>query len=375
MSTVTLTYLRKDFGAVPVVCGITLTVQEGEFVALLGPSGCGKTTTLRLIAGFETPTAGEIRIRERTVSGAGCFVPPEARHVGMVFQSHAVWPHMTVEQNVAYPLKLRGLPPADRLKRARQMLELVQLPGLEARFPHQLSGGQQQRVALGRALAMEPEVLLLDEPLSNLDAHLRKEMRLEIKALQRRLGITVLYVTHDQEEALSLADRMAVMGHGLIHQMGSPEEVFEQPADPFVARFMGCNTFLPCEVAGPDRVRLLLGGEAILVSCPLRAEAAGRGSLGVRAEDVHLGLEGANLLEGRVTFRTYRGGVFEVGVSVGDHLVSLLTSEAVKEGETVHLRLGRACFFPEALCRTAEASAAGRETGAGYGLSPSPSGG
>ena len=375
MSAVTLKDLRKDFNAVPVVCGVSLSVQEGEFVALLGPSGCGKTTTLRLVAGFEMPSGGEIRIRERTVSGAGCFVQPESRNVGMVFQSHAVWPHMTVEQNVAYPLKLRGLSPTERWERARQMLTLVQLPGMEGRFPHQLSGGQQQRVALARALAMEPAVLLLDEPLSNLDAHLRREMRMEIKALQRRLGITVLYVTHDQEEALSLADRLAVMGHGVIHQIGSPEEVFEGPADPFVARFMGCSTFLPCEVAGPDQIRLLLEGEAASVSCALAAGTSGRGILGVRAEDVHLGQDGPDVLKGSVAFRTYRGGAFEVGVNVGKHLISLLTTTPVKEGETVHLHLGRVCFFPEAPWEGADTGLAVQQDGAAPAVLPPRSGG
>ncbi|MBI2001777.1 MAG: ABC transporter ATP-binding protein, partial [candidate division NC10 bacterium] len=286
MPAVELQNLWKDFHSVPAVCGIHLSVQEGELLALLGPSGCGKTTTLRTVAGFEVPTAGEIRIRGKTMSGPGHFVPPEARNVGMVFQSYAVWPHMTVEANVAYPLKLRGLPAAERRERTRRVLELVQLPGLEFRFPHQLSGGQQQRVALARALNMEPAVLLLDEPLSNLDAQLRKEMRLEIKALQRRLGITILYVTHDQEEALTMADRIAVMGSGVIHQVGTPEEVFEQPADRFVAEFMGCTTFLPCEVAGVNRVRLLLGEGAPCVSCPLPAGATGRGVLGIRAQEV-----------------------------------------------------------------------------------------
>ena len=259
MPAVELENLRKEYDSIPTVCGIDLSVGEGEFLAVLGPSGCGKTTTLRMVAGFEVPTAGAIRIRGRIVSGPETFVPPEARNVGMVFQSYAVWPHMTVEANVSYPLKLRGVPSSERLRRTRRVLELVQLVGFDERFPHQLSGGQQQRVALARALNMEPAVLLLDEPLSNLDARLRKEMRIEIKALQRRLGITVLYVTHDQEEALMLADRIAVMGGGLIHQMGTPEEVFEHPGDRFVAEFMGCTTFLPCEVAGPERVRLLLG--------------------------------------------------------------------------------------------------------------------
>ncbi len=214
MPAVQLENVSKAFHSVPAVRGIDLAVQDGEFLALLGPSGCGKTTTLRMVAGFEVPTAGEIRIRDRIVSGPGHFVPPEARNVGMVFQSYAVWPHMTVEGNVSYPLKLRGLSPADRRERTRQVLELVQLPGLEGRFPHQPSGGEEQRVALARALNMEPAVLLLDERLSNLDAQLRKEMRLEIKALQRRLGIAILYVTHDQEESLTMADRVAVMGRG-----------------------------------------------------------------------------------------------------------------------------------------------------------------
>jgi len=346
MPAVELLDLRKHYDSVPAVCGINLAVHEGEFLALLGPSGCGKTSTLRMVAGFEVPTLGEIRIRGRTVSGPGGFVPPEARNVGMVFQSYAVWPHMTVEANVGYPLKLRGIPVQERRERTRRVLELVQLSGLEDRFPHQLSGGQQQRVALARALNMEPAVLLLDEPLSNLDARLRKEMRLEIKALQRRLGITILYVTHDQEEALTLADRIAVMGRGVIHQTGFPEAVFDQPADRFVAEFMGCTTFLPCEVAGPDRVRLLLGEEAPCVACALAAGASGRGVLGVRAEDVHLTREGAGVLVGRVTFRTYRGGCFEVHMRVGDHDIPMLSSVAAKEGETVRIGLGRVYFFP-----------------------------
>jgi iron(III) transport system ATP-binding protein len=340
--------LYKAFHSVPAVCGIHLAVQEGELLALLGPSGCGKTTTLRMVAGFEVPTAGEIRIRGRTVSGPGCFVPPEGRNVGMVFQSYAVWPHMTVEANVGYPLRLRGLPAAERRARTRRVLELVQLPGLEGRFPHQLSGGQQQRVALARALNMEPALLLLDEPLSNLDAQLRKEMRVEIKALQRRLGIAILYVTHDQEEALTMADRVAVMGRGLIHQVGSPQEVFEQPGDRFVAEFMGCTTFLPCEVVGSNRVRLLLGEETPCVPCPLPPGMSGRGILGIRAQDVALAPAGSEALRGRVTFRMYRGGSFEVRVRVGDHVIPLVTGIPVDEGALVRLALSQVRFFPDA---------------------------
>jgi len=348
MPAVELRALSKEFNAVPVVAAMDLQIHEGELVALLGPSGCGKTTTLRMVAGFEVPTAGEILIRGRRVCGPQDFVPPEARNVGMVFQSYAVWPHMTVEANVAYPLKLRGLPPAGRRERTRRMLELVQLAGLEGRFPHQLSGGQQQRVALARALNMEPAVLLLDEPLSNLDAQLRKEMRLEIRALQKRLGIAVLYVTHDQEEALTLADRMAVMGHGVVHQVGSPEEVFEQPADRFVAEFMGCTSFLPCEVVGPNRVRLFLGEEHPCVPCPLAPGASGRGMVGLRPRDVHLASRGAEALPGRVVFRTYCGGSFECGVRVGGHVIPMVSATPMGEGEFVELALGRACFFPEA---------------------------
>jgi ABC-type Fe3+/spermidine/putrescine transport system ATPase subunit len=347
MRAVELQNVSKAFRWVPAVRGIDLAVHEREFLALLGPSGCGKTTTLRMVAGFEAPTAGEIRIRGRTVSGPGAFVPPEARNVGMVFQSHAVWPHMTVEANVGYPLKFRGLPAAERRERTRRMLELVQLRGLEARYPHQLSGGQQQRVALARALNMEPAVLLLDEPLSNLDAQLRKEMRLEIQALQRRLGITILYVTHDQDEALTMADRVAVMGDGVLHQTGSPEEVFEQPADRFVAEFMGCTTFLPCEVAGAHRVRLLLGEATPCVPCPLIPGVSGRGVLGIRAEDVQLAPDAAEALVGRATFRAYRGGAFEVHVRIGEHVVPLITTATVAEGESVRLRLARAYFFPD----------------------------
>jgi ABC-type Fe3+/spermidine/putrescine transport system ATPase subunit len=344
---VELRELSKDFNAVPVVSAVNLSITEGELMALLGPSGCGKTTTLRLVAGFEVPTSGEIRVRGRTVSGPGQFVPPESRNVGMVFQSYAVWPHMSVEANVAYPLKLRGVPTEERRARTRRVLDLVQLARMEGRFPHQLSGGQQQRVALARALNMEPAILLLDEPLSNLDAQLRKEMRMEITALQRRLGITILYVTHDQEEALTMADRIAVMGHGKVHQVGSPEDVFERPADRYVAEFMGCSTFLPCEVAGPDCVRLLLGDVTPSLRCPLTPGASGRGLLGVRAQEVHLAPEGTDGLTGRVTLRTYLGGAFEVRVSVGQHVIPLVTTAPLQEGETVCLTLARAHFFPE----------------------------
>ncbi len=245
--------LTKVFGKVTAVDHINLEVEDGEFVTLLGPSGCGKTTTLRMIAGLEVPTDGEIYIGERLVSSAAkkIFVPPEKRNIGMVFQNYAVWPHMTVFDNVAYPLKIKKMPKDEIRRRVMDMLRLVHLEGMENRYPHQLSGGQQQRVALARALVMEPDILLLDEPLSNLDAKLREEMRFEIRSIQQKLGITVVYVTHDQSEAMAMSDRIAVMNRGRIHQVGSPYEIYKYPADSFVAGFIGLANFIK-----PDKVEI-----------------------------------------------------------------------------------------------------------------------
>ena len=222
MADVRLTSLVKRYGDNEVVRGLDLHVRDGEIVCLLGPSGCGKTTTLRMVAGLERPTAGEVSIGDRPVSSAGLFVPPEERRLGMVFQSYAVWPHMRVLDNVMFPLDVAGMARSEAEERAIEALASVKLHGLDARYPHQLSGGQQQRVALARALVAEPEVLLLDEPLSNLDARLREEMRDEIRALVKRIGVTVIFVTHDQEEALGLSDRVAVMDRGVIQQLDTP---------------------------------------------------------------------------------------------------------------------------------------------------------
>ena len=229
MSTITLTAVDKSFGATRVLSGLDLEVSEGEFVSLLGPSGCGKTTALRLVAGLDAPDRGTIRIGDRLVFDARTWVPPERRRIGMVFQSYAVWPHMNVLQNVVYPLLIQRVGRRERTERAMAILELVGLGGMEARRPSQLSGGQQQRVALARGLIMEPEVLLLDEPLSNLDAKLRLRMRRDIQRIQRETGFTVLYVTHDQEEALEISDRLAIMDRGEILALGSPDDVREHP--------------------------------------------------------------------------------------------------------------------------------------------------
>ena len=250
MAQVRIEHVFKRFGPVTAVNDFNLTVEDGEFVSILGPSGCGKTTSLRMIAGFEKATEGEIYIGDHCVSSSSQnkFVPPENRDIGMVFQSYAVWPHMTVVENVAYPLKIQKVPKEDRLKRVNEMLELVHLGEYGHRYPHQLSGGQQQRVALARALVIKPDVLLMDEPLSNLDAKLRVEMRTVIKEIQHTVGITNVYVTHDQEEAMAVSDRIAVMSKGDIQQVGTPKDIYQRPANLFVATFIGRSNVLDGEL-------------------------------------------------------------------------------------------------------------------------------
>jgi iron(III) transport system ATP-binding protein len=237
---VVLEDVTKSFADVIAVDDISLKVDEGELFFLLGPSGCGKTTTLRLIAGFYKPEGGRILFDDRVMNN----VPPNKRNVGMVFQNYALWPHMTVYENVTYGLKVRGVPANLRVKKAREVLRIVKMEKYAGRYPNQLSGGQQQRIALARALVIEPDVLLLDEPLSNLDAKLRLETREEIKRIQRDLGITTVYVTHDQNEALSMADRIAVMNEGRIEQIGTPREIYNDPANKFVAGFIGETNFI-----------------------------------------------------------------------------------------------------------------------------------
>src|SRR5438552_15909469 len=244
--------LTKRFGAVGAVSRVSLSIQEGEMFTLLGPSGCGKTTLRRLLAGFYNADEGEIRFGDRVVND----VPPHERGIGMVFQNYALWPHMTVSENVSYGLKLRKVSSSDTAARVNGVLEKVGLTGLSDRYPGQLSGGQQQRVALARALVLNPQMLLLDEPLSNLDAKIRVQVRSEIRKLQQQLGITTIYVTHDQEEALSLSDRVAVMKDGRVLQVGAPKELYERPANRFVADFIGINNLVEVTVRtveGPDR--------------------------------------------------------------------------------------------------------------------------
>jgi ABC-type Fe3+/spermidine/putrescine transport system ATPase subunit len=252
MSHLDLHSVTKRFGAMTAVDDLSLTVEDGELVVLLGPSGCGKTTCLRLLAGFERPDDGTVELDGKVLAGAGRFVPPEKRGISVVFQTYALWPHLTVFDNVAYGLQVRKVGRSEIARRVGEILELVQLSGLSERAPHELSGGQQQRVAVARALITDPSTLLLDEPLSNLDTQLREEMRLEIKRLQRLLGVTTVYVTHDQAEALSLADRVVVMHAGRIAQQGSPEEVYRQPRDSYVATALGAANIVPVTVGGRD---------------------------------------------------------------------------------------------------------------------------
>ncbi|MEW6056903.1 MAG: ABC transporter ATP-binding protein [Bdellovibrionota bacterium] len=230
--------LRKSFGSTPVVDNVTFTVEEGELVTLLGPSGCGKTTVLRMVAGLERPSGGRIWVGDRLFSDEKSFVPPHQRGIGMVFQSYALWPHRTVFKNIAFPLEIQKHPRDDIEARVREVLGAVALEGLAERYPHELSGGQQQRVAVARAIAQKPTVLLMDEPLSNLDAKLREQMRRELKSLQRDLKLTMLYVTHDRLEALELSHRMAILDHGKLIQIGTPQDVTENPANDFVAHFI-----------------------------------------------------------------------------------------------------------------------------------------
>src|SRR4051794_34861850 len=286
--------LVKRYGDFHAVKDVSLSVADGEFVVLLGPSGCGKTTTLRMVAGFIEPTAGQVRLGGTDVT----LLPPWKRNAGMVFQSYALFPHLTVAQNVAFGLEMRKVPKADMDKRVEEALALVRLSGLGGRLPRQLSGGQQQRVALARALAIRPDVLLLDEPLSNLDAKLRQEVRLEIRELQRQLGLTTVMVTHDQEEALTVADRLVVMADGEIRQIGSQRDLYERPADRFVAGFVGRSTFLDGRVTAPGEFESAGG---LRLKC--RPDGAlGPAALALRPERLTLGASGAldNRLPGRV---------------------------------------------------------------------------
>jgi len=326
MSFLTLTDISKSFKGTPAVVNFNLDVTRGEFVSFLGPSGCGKTTTLRMIAGFETPTTGRIIINNVDVT----YRPPNRRNVGMVFQSYALFPNLTVAGNIGFGLKVTRRSTAEIQKTVKEMLEIIHLPDFGNRYPYQLSGGQQQRVALARALAIHPRVLLLDEPLSALDAKIRVELRSEIRRIQQELGITTIYVTHDQEEALSLSDRIVVMNTGRVEQIGSPFEIYNYPSSHFVASFIGQLNLLPVVVHDAPAGAVALGGvpaQVVRTNRPIQAANGTATRLAIRPEEIKIeplgtsnGADGAsvNHLSGKVHDVTFLGAIVRVKVGIHD---------------------------------------------------------
>jgi len=316
MSFLELTDVQKRFGDTTAVEGFNLAAEKGEFVSFLGPSGCGKTTTLRMIAGFEQPTSGTIRINDEDVT----YRSPNKRNVGMVFQSYALFPNMTVADNIGFGLKVRKRPKDQIKKRVAELLEIVNLPDKGARYPYQLSGGQQQRVALARALAFEPQVLLLDEPLSALDAKIRVALRHEIRSIQRQLGITTVYVTHDQEEALSLSDRVVVMSEGRMEQVGTPFEIYNFPSTAFVASFVGTLNVLPGVVVDASRGELTIAGQPVRLGHAFEGSAGREIRVALRPEMVQLGPgeNGTNRLTGKVGDVSFLGSIVRIRLALGE---------------------------------------------------------
>jgi iron(III) transport system ATP-binding protein len=303
VASVELRGLTKRFGSSTAVDDISLTVDHGKLVCLLGPSGCGKTTTLRLIAGFIEPSDGEIRVGDRLVSSRARTVPPESRHMSMIFQSYALWPHMTVADNIIYGLRLRKHDRESIAKKLARILTTTKLEPLARRYPGELSGGQQQRVALARALIVEPETLLLDEPLSNLDANLREEMRFEIRRLHDEYRYTTVYVTHDQSEAMTTADLIAVMNAGKIDQLGTPEEIYDRPQSEFVARFIGASNIIKGVAGDADHVAV---GDATLRVVGARLTTGQSASVAIRQHDIQLATQAPKILQNALSGHVLR---------------------------------------------------------------------
>jgi len=365
MASVRLDKLRKNFGANAAVRDICVAFQDGEMTSVLGPSGCGKTTMLNLIAGFLDPDGGSIHFGDRLIADAasGFSVPPSKRDLGMVFQSYAIWPHLSVGENVAYGLKMRKGPRAERDKKVRRALSQVRLDGMIDRYPHELSGGQQQRVALARAIAYSPQILLFDEPLSNLDAQLREEMRAELKDIHRSVGVTAVYVTHDQSEAMSLSDTIVVMGEGEILQVGTPRALYEEPADVRVARFIGkANIFDAVVVDGARPIaRVRVDGIEDTFGCRLSGDAPPRtrGALSIRPEGIALrrARGAATGIRGRVGAMVYLGNLSQYHIELGAGRmleVQQSAADSLAVGDEVVLEIDPArCFFIAAAGRAA----------------------
>ena len=338
MAFLKIEHLEKSFGPNRVVKDFNLQIEKGEFISLLGPSGCGKTTVLRMVAGFETPTSGAIHIDGKDVVD----LRPNQRNIGMMFQAYALFPNLTVAQNVGFGLKVAGVDKAESARRVEEMLGLIGLPDLGNRYPFQLSGGQQQRVALARALAVRPRVLLLDEPLSALDAKIRVSLREEMRAIQQRLGITTIFVTHDQEEALSMSDRVVVMHQGVADQIGTPFEIYNRPATKFVANFVGTLNTIDGEVTDPASGKVRVLGRDIMLG---RTLPAGKVTLAARPEMISLGTKAGREthLPGRITDVHFLGSVIRIRADVGGTLMAFdmfnTTEAPPKVGDEVTLSL------------------------------------
>ncbi|MDP2085709.1 MAG: ABC transporter ATP-binding protein [Gemmobacter sp.] len=359
MARIELSGVTRRFDAVAAVDAVSLSVPAGAFFALLGPSGCGKTTLLRLIAGLDRPDAGQIALDGQVMAGAGVFVAPEARELGMVFQSYALWPHMTVAQNIRFGLALRGLGRSEEGARVSEALAMVGLDGMGDRLPHRLSGGQRQRVALARSLALRPRLILLDEPLANLDAHLRQQMLAEFRRLHGTLGIGFVLVTHDQDEAMAVATHVGVMSAGRLEQIDTPEALFARPATPMVARFVGDGRTVPVSVLGQDDGHCRVALPSGVVSVP-GAAPSGAGWLCLRP--AHLVPDPDGPLAVRVTGSFFRAGQHAVsavieGIDAGGD-VSFALPAAPRVGERLRLRLSGGWVLPRAEVATPAMAAA-----------------
>ena len=344
MASVELKGLTKRFGSAVAVDGVSLKIDHGNLICLLGPSGCGKTTTLRLLAGFIEPSDGEIVVGERVVSSPKATLPPEARRMSMIFQSYALWPHMTAAENVAYGLKVRRLDQATIAEKVKAILAVARLEALADRYPSELSGGQQQRVSLARALVVEPETLLMDEPLSNLDANLREEMRFEIRRLHDAFRTTTVYVTHDQAEAMTTADQIAVMNGGKIEQLGSPEDIYGRPVSEFVAKFIGASNVLRGEAIDGSRIKI--AGVPVRTT-GLTLQQGRSASVAIRQHDIRLAPAGSgeppeNALTGRVRRQVFLGASRDYVVELVDDTeirIAAPADQCLEPGVSVWLQL------------------------------------